>query len=96
MDLTPDKRYMNKIQKNVPAKDSVKSDKVSWKAVNLDKKDPSVGMFSGGRCSKSEDKMSTLEDVDTAIKQGDLVSLLSYNSEPSVETLFKYLEKNPS
>ena len=96
MDLTPDKRYMNKIQKNVPAKDSVKSDKVSWKVVNLDKKDQSVGMFSGGRCSKSEDKMSTLEDVDTAIKHGDLVSLLSYNSEPSVETLFKYLEKNPS
>ena len=94
MDFTPDKRYVNKIKKNVPVKDSAECATVSWKIVNLNKKDSSLGMFSGGRCSRSE--VTTLEDVDTAIKHGDLVSLLSYNSDPSVETIFQYLEKNHS
>ena len=98
MDLSPDKRYVNKLQekKNVPLepKDQFGCKKeVSWMTVSLNKKDKSLGIFNGGRCSRSEAKMTTPADVERAIKQGDLVSLLSFNTEPSVETLFQYVEK---
>ena len=51
------------------------------------------GLLSGARSSAIY-KRGTTADIQKALKRGDLHSLLALQSKPSIETLFKKIDKN--
>ena len=52
------------------------------------------GLLSGGRSSAVCRRRGTTADTLKALKRGDLHSLLALQSKPSIETLFKEIERN--
>ena len=61
----------------------------------LSKKTPGGGgLLSGGRSSAVCRRRGTAADIQKALKRGDLHSLLTLQSKPSIETLFKNIERN--
>ena len=97
MDFSPDKRFahlvtVDKKMKEIREKgdEARKSAESNIYEVFGKQKGPK-GLFSAGRVSNLSSTL-TLENQEVARKRGDLLQLLSSQSPPSIETLFRTLE----
>ena len=97
MDLSPDKRFaplvtVDKKMKEIREKrDEARISAGSNVQEVLGKLKGPNGLFSAGRVSNLSSTV-TAENQEVARKRGDLLQLLSSQSPPSIETLFKSLE----
>ena len=97
MDLSPDKRFANRLLVNKKLKDINEKKDGARKSIDYNVQEvnrrqiPPEGLFSGGRVSNLS-SIVTEDDQEVARKRGDLLCLLSRQSPPSIETLFRTLE----
>ncbi len=97
MDLSPDKRFAHRVIVNKKLKDiHEKKDEarasVEYNVQVVNRRQiPPEGLFSGGRVSNLSSIVAE-DDQEVARKRGDLLRLLSSQSPPSIETLFRTLE----